>query len=106
MNEFDFSRRAGEPLSERWPRGEDGVPEEPAFLCRCSDTDLSDVLTVNMLEAYDIPCLRVYPGDGSFGHVVLGISYTGVDILVPSSLLEDAKALIDAKEGEETHEEL
>ena len=56
-----------------------------------------------MLEAYGIPCLRRYPGDGSFGRLILGISGQGVDILVPKSLYNDAKVLI---EGEMNHEEL
>ena len=90
-------------LSERWPRDEHGEPEEPVFLCCRKNIDLSDELLVNMLEAYGIPCLRRYPGDGSFGRLILGISGQGVDILVPKSLYNDAKGRC---EGEMHHEEL
>ena len=90
-------------LSGRWPRDPSGEPEEPVFLCCRKNIDLSDELLVNMLEAYGIPCLRRYPGDGSFGKLILGISGQGVDILVPKSLYNDAKELC---EGEMNHEEL
>lgn len=90
-------------LSERWPRDASGNPEEPVFLCSCKNMDLSDELLVNMLETYGIPCLRRYPGDGSFGRLILGVSGQGVDILVPKSLYNDAKELC---EGENDNEEL
>ena len=50
-----------------------------------------------MLEAYGIPCLRDYPGDGSFGKVVLGMSGQGTDIYVPESMLEEAQNLLAAQ---------
>ena len=94
-------------VSDRWPKDEEGRTEESAFLCTCSGTDMADTLTVNMLEAYEIPCLRVYPGDGAFGHVIMGASGTGVDIYVPKSMLEVAQKLIEGtEEGELNDEEL
>ena len=80
-------------LLERWPKNAAGDTEKPVFLCNCRSQDMNDELKINMLEAYGIPCLRVYPGDGSFGRVVLGMSGFGTDIYVPESKLEDAKAL-------------
>ena len=62
---------------------------------------MNDDLKVNMLEAYGIPCLRIYPGDGSFGRVVLGMSGFGTDIYVPESLVEDARALCQQPDEEE-----
>lgn len=99
----EWGRSSLGDLSQRWPRDPSGQPEEPVFLCTCKNIDLSDELLVNMLEAYGIPCLRRYPGDGSFGKLILGISGQGVDILVPKSLYNDAKVLC---EGEMNHEEL
>ena len=64
-------------LLEKWTKGADGEPE----------------LKINMLEAYGIPCLKAYPGDGGFGKLILGMSGQGVDILVPKSMYEDAVAL-------------
>ena len=66
---------------------------------------MSDELKINMLEAYGIPCLRVYPGDGSFGRVVLGMSGLGTDIYVPASKAEEANALCNAEPAAELPEE-
>ena len=100
---IEWGRNEYSELLKRWPKDEDGCPEAPVFL-RCEkNLDMSDELLVNMLEAYQIPCLRVYPGDGSFGRVVLGTSGWGVDIYVPESLYEDAKELT---EGEVCYEDL
>lgn len=103
MKNEDWGSAGTGLVSDRWPKDAAGEPETPAYLCTCSNTDLSDELTVNMLEAYGIPCLRTYPGNGSFGRVVMGTSGSGVDIFVPSSMLEDAKTLT---EGEIKDEEL
>ena len=100
---FEWGRKEYSDLLKRWPKDENGDPEEPVFLRSEKNLDMSDELLVNMLEAYQIPCLRVYPGDGSFGRVVLGTSGWGVDIYVPKSLYEDAKELT---EGESTYEDL
>lgn len=47
-----------------------------------------------MLRSYDIPVLRKYEGEGSFGKIVLGMPGSGTWLYVPSSMLEDAKNLI------------
>ena len=81
-------------LTEAWPKDPDGEPVASVFLMHCNCTDLEDELTVNLLEAYGIPCVRRFPNNGDLGRVVLGMSGTGVDLYVPETLLEDAKALI------------
>ena len=80
-------------LYERWPKDENGDPEEPVFLGTAVNVNLFDELTVNMLEAYGIPCLRIYPGDGTFGKIILGMSGQGTEIYVPKSMIEDAANL-------------
>lgn len=95
--ETDWGKSADSRLLERWPKTVDGEPETPALLCNCKSLDFADELKINMLEAYGIPCLRIYPGDGSFGKLILGMSGQGVDIYVPSSLLEDAQTLCSAQ---------
>ena len=80
-------------LNEKWPKSENGEYEEPAFLCNCKNLNMSDTVRINMLEAYGIPCLIKYPGDGGFGKLVLGMSGQGTDIYVPKSKLEDALEL-------------
>ena len=80
-------------LLDRWPKNAAGEPEKPVSLGTIKSVDMSDELKINMLEAYGIPCLRAYPGDGGFGKLILGMSGQGVEILVPESLYEDAVAL-------------
>lgn len=89
-------------LPERWPKDGSGEPEEPVFLCNCRNFGMADALRVNMLEGYGIPCLKIYPGNGSFGRVILGFSGQGTDIFVPKSLYKDAVELCK----EENYEEL
>ena len=91
-------------LYERWPKNADGEPEEPMLLGTCINLNLADELVINMLEAYGIPCLRIYPGDGSFGKVVLGMSGQGTEIYVPKSLFEDAVALTSGGAEEDDFE--
>lgn len=97
---FSFGKLPGE-LLKRWPKADDGEPVRPRYLTHCSSTDMSDALLINMLEAYGIPALRVCPGDGEFGRLILGMSGTGTDILVPETLYEDAKALMEAEPDDE-----
>ena len=89
-------------MTSKWPKNNDGENEPAAFLCHLSCNDMADDLLVNMLDAYGIPCIRKYPGDGSFGRVVIGMSGTGSDIYVPQSMLNDAFELYN--KGEETED--
>ena len=93
--EFETSWGKSVPgeLYQRWPKDENGQPEEPVLLATLANNDMFDEMTVNMLEAFGIPCLKVYPGYGSFGKVILGMSGEGTEIYVPKSLHEDALAL-------------
>ena len=94
MDDKNWSRSLPGGLLERWPKDERGEPEEPVLLTTAINLNLYDEMTINMLEAYGIPCLKRYPGDGSFGKVVLGMSGQGTEIYVPRSMLEDAAALV------------
>ena len=100
-DKIEWGRAVLGELLERWPKDSNGEPEAPAFLCNCINSDLGDELRINMLEAYGIPCLRMYPADGGFGKVVLGMSGFGTDIYVPQSMLSDAKALCEEENNEE-----
>ena len=99
--ELSWGRSVPTELLDRWPKTPSGDPEKAVFLCNSKALDLSDELTINMLEAYGIPCLRDYPGNGSFGKVVLGMSGQGTDIFVPESMLEEAKNLLTAEPEEQ-----
>lgn len=99
--ELSWGKRLPADLLERWPKMPSGDPEKAVFLCNCKALDYNDELKINMLEAYGIPCLRDYPGDGGFGKVVLGMSGLGTDIYVPESKLEEARALCAAEPEEQ-----
>ena len=88
---------------DAWPKAADGATEEPAFLVHCSPLDMEAAMIQSMLEAYGIPSIQQYPGDGAFGKVMLGVSGNGTDIYVPQSLLADAQALL---KGEPEDDEL
>ena len=92
-NKEGWGRLVRGDLYERWPKDENGEPEEPVFLGTAVNLNYFDELTINMLEAYGIPCLRQYPGDGSFGKLILGMSGQGTEIYVPKSMVEDAANL-------------
>lgn len=89
---------------EAWPRTENGETEQPVFLAHCSPLDMEADMMQSMLESYGIPSIRRAPGDGAFGEVVLGMSGTGVDIFVPSSMAEDAEALLKGEPDDELSE--
>lgn len=74
----EWGRSLPGDLLKRWPRNADGELVPPALLTKCTGIDMDDVLLVNMLEAYGIPCLKNYPGDGQFGKIMLGMSGYGV----------------------------
>ena len=92
-NKEGWGRLIRGELYERWPKDENGEPEEPVFLGTAVNLNYFDELTINMLEAYGIPCLRQYPGDGTFGKIILGMSGQGTEIYVPKSMVEDAANL-------------
>lgn len=77
-----------------WPLDENGNQEKAVFLTHCSCADLEDKILRNMLEGFGIPSVAIYPSDGAFGKVILGISPNGADVYVPASYLSDAQALI------------
>ncbi len=86
---------------DSWPRDEKGETVRPALLQSCSPLDMQAQMLQSMLRAYGIPSIRVALGDGQFGELILGMSGTGVDILVPETMLADAKALLEAENDED-----
>ena len=97
---FGFGR-VTRGIYDKWPKNESGEPVCPAKLTHCQCSDMADELLVNMLEAYGIPAVCVHPDNGDLGEVILGMSGTGTDIYVPETLLEDAKALMEATPDEQ-----
>lgn len=90
-------------LTEKWPRDGKGEPVRAALLTTCNQQDMGDTVLISMLEGCGIPSFRRFPHYGGFGNLMLGMSAEGVDIYVPETLLDDAKALM---EGVPENEEL
>ena len=88
----DFWAMADKSLAERWPKGDDGQPEKAEKLTWQPELGgMADIL-LSMLEGCGIPAFKV----GTQGKVVLGFAGLGVEIYVPSSRLEEARALLEA----------
>ena len=87
------SKLPGEVM-KAWPLDEEGEPVRPVFLTHCSCTDMEDVLTAGLLEAYNIPVIQSNPNNGRLGKLIIGISGTGADIFVPETMKEEALSLI------------
>lgn len=68
--------------------------DEGAFLFSVRD-DVQAKIVEAKLNAYGIPVLKTYVG---IGNVYFGTSVLGVNIFVPSKLLEEAKALMKEEE--------
>ena len=107
LSDWNFGKPAkGLP----WPKGESGEPVPPAFLTHLNVTDMEGQIVMSLLESSGIPVVTLYPNNGEFGKVIIGISGTGVDLYVPEHLLEDAQGLLDGEfeefEGEIEEDDL
>jgi hypothetical protein len=91
----DFWARADRSLPARWPKDTDGRPERAEKLTLQSELDSMADITLSMLEAYGIPAFKT----GTQGKVIFGFAGLGVEIYVPSSRLEEARALLEAPGG-------
>ncbi len=92
-------------LFDAWPKDAQGQPVTPAYLTSCSPLDFEAQMVQSMLEAYGIPSIRHLPGDGAFGELIVGMSGSGIDILVPETLLADAEALMKGEPDEDIIQE-
>lgn len=95
-------RNVGDTLKQ-WPKQADGELEPPVFLCHSSGVQMTDVITVSMLQSFGIPCVQMKHGAQEIGEIVLGVNIMGADLFVPQSMYEEAKALL---EGESDNEDI
>ena len=87
-------------LYKKWPTDNSGEPIAPKLLAHLTSLDMADVMLVSMLESFGIPAMLTHPGDGDFGNLILGMSGTGSYILVPETMYEQAKELMEAEPDE------
>ena len=92
----DFWATAGRSLVDRWPKDAGGQPEKAEKLIWQPELDGMADITLSLLEGFGIPAFKV----GTQGKVVLGFAGLGVEIYVPASRLEEAKALLEAPEAD------
>lgn len=96
MSDWVFGKKDQGPA---WPVDGEGnsLPEEVAALY--PDGQLMATSAMAMLHAFGIPAKLRYPGNGTLGKIVLGSSGYGVEILVPSDRVEEARALLEQDAG-------
>ena len=92
LENWSFRRKNDGPA---WPHDADGEPVSPAFLSHLSAVDMEGQIVIGMLESAGIPVVTQYPNGGAFGKIILGFPGTGLDLYVPDTLLEDAKAMLE-----------
>ncbi len=90
---------------DSWPRDDAGETVAPALLKTCSSLDMEAEMLQSMLEAYGIPSIRHLPGDGQFGELMLGMSGNGVQVLVPNTMIDEARALMEGEADDDELEE-
>ena len=88
----DFWALSGRNLPEDWPKDEYGQPEQAEKLVLQSELDGMADITLSMLGSYGVPAFKT----GTQGKVLFGFAGLGVDIYVPASRLEEARALLAA----------
>ncbi len=93
----DFWARQERGLPAKWPKDGSGLPEQAASLGVQWELDSLADITVSMLDGCGIPAYK----NGSLGKVLGGFVLGGVDILVPASRLEEARALLAASAPED-----
>ena len=91
-NNWSFSKQNMPP----WPNGENGQPIPPAYLTHLRETDFEGQIVAALLTSEGIPVVSQYPLGGEFGRVIMGMSGTGRELYVPETMLEEARALLEA----------
>lgn len=80
---------------ERWPRDTNGNREQAVLIAHIPDFNNEIDLAINMLSAYGIPSFKSYNNEGSLGKLLIGTSAYNASLYVPSSMAEDALALLN-----------
>ena len=84
-----------------WPTDDEGKPVKPVRLTTVMGNQMDYELTVNLLQAYGVPTVRDYPNAGELAKLIFGFTGAGMDIYVPETFYEEAKALLEAEPEDE-----
>ena len=101
---MDMSKWAFAPDGPQWPLDEAGEKEKAVRLMNTFDSADDADMKISLLSAYGIPCFKYYDLEGGAGKVINGFSGYGAALYVPASMLEEAKALLEATPIEEDME--
>ena len=101
LKDWFGSKKDGPP----WPKDEIGTPVRPVFLTHLTAVDMEGPIVIGLLESAGIPVVTQHPNNGDFGRIIIGFSGTGLDIYVPATLLEDARAMLEGQFELEFEEE-
>jgi hypothetical protein len=77
-----------------WPVGDDGQPVPPALLTTVTGSRLDYEMTLSLLHSFGVPTIESFTSGGSLAKEILGFAGTGMDVLVPETMLELARELL------------
>jgi hypothetical protein len=78
----------------------DDMPQDAdheEFLISVGDKFEADIIEAK-LQSYNIPVLRKYKEAGGYTDIYMGMSITGIELYVPSKLLDDAKEIVKTEQ--------
>lgn len=101
---MDMSKWAFAPDGPQWPLDAKGEKVKAVRLMDAFDSADDSDMKISLLSAYGIPCFKYYDLDGGAGKVINGFSGYGAGLYVPASMLDEAKAILEAKPIEEEDE--
>mgnify|MGYP001008663804 FL=1 len=77
----------------------DNEYDTEAFLISVA-SDIEANLYISLLDSYQIPVRKRYRGAGDYIEIYMGMTNLGIDLYVPSKLLEQAMDIIQNKSSE------
>ena len=104
---FGFGKNSGWSFrreAPEWPRDENGEKEQAVLLKETADSPADTDMVISFLASCGIPCFKYYDKDGAAGKVISGFSGYGASLYVPASMLDEARAVLDAPPMEEEEE--
>ena len=98
---MDMSKWAFAPDAPQWPTEESGEKVKAVRLMNTFDSADDADMKISLLAAYGVPCFKYYDLDGGAGKVINGFSGYGAGLYVPATMLDEAKAILEAKPVED-----
>ena len=84
-----------------WPSYDDGSPVKPARLMTVTGTQLDYQMVITQLQSFGVPVVGTFTADGALSKLLFGFAGSGMDVLVPETMVELARELMKPVEGDE-----